>query len=184
MAPFLEVTSSRIILVAATLEHVEAELRGLAELRSALKASVPDDWPPGEYDRSAQEFFRSRLSEGGPPLVGWLNWYALSRTAAGARDSLVAGAGFFGPPVDGVVEIGYSVVPAARQRGYATEIVRSLCAFAFSHDDVHTIVAHTVADNVPSWSALLRCGFTEARESSQPGTVEYVRHKSFARACP
>lgn len=184
MPPYLEITSSRLVLVAATLKHLDAELDGRAALQASLRASVPDEWPPGEYDRSALEFFQRRLSEGGPPLVGWLNWYAISRSPTGDRGSLVAGAGFFGPPVDGVVEIGYSVVPAARRQGYATEIVRSLCAFAFSHDDVHTIVAHTVADNVPSWRALLRCGFTEVPDTTQSGRVEYVRHKTHARACP
>ena len=137
----LERHTPRLVLVAADLEHVEAELRGRAALQSVLGASVPDDWPPGEYDRGAQEFFRDRLAAEGPSCVGWLTWYAMTRTGAGARDALVAGAGFFGPPQDGRVEIGYSVVAAARGQGYASEIVTELCAFAFSQEDVHTVHA-------------------------------------------
>ena len=164
-----------MLLVAATLEHIEAELRGSSSLQAILGATVPADWPPGEYDRSAVEYFRSRLLIEDLSSTGWLTWYALTRTSTGARDVLVAGAGFFGPPSDGVVEIGYSVVSSAQRRGYATEIVTALCDFAFSHDDVRSVIAHTVPENVASWRALLRCGFAEAPLSSQPGTLEYVR---------
>jgi ribosomal-protein-alanine N-acetyltransferase len=66
-----------------------------------------------------------------------------ARRPDGNRDSLVAGAGFLGPPVDGVVEIGYSVVPATRGRGYATEIVQALVSYAFEHETVTEIIAHT-----------------------------------------
>ena len=39
---------------------------------------------------------------------------------------LVAAGGYFGPPAGGSVEIGYSVIPEARERGYATELVEAL----------------------------------------------------------
>ncbi len=177
----LERHTPRLILVAADLEQVEAELRGRAALQSVLGASVPDDWPPGEYDRGAQEFFRDRLAAEGPSCVGWLTWYAMTRTDASARDALVAGAGFFGPPQDGRVEIGYSVVAAARGRGYATEIVTELCSFAFSHADVHTVIAHTSSDNIASWRVLLRCGFTQRPDRSQPDAIEYALERASRR---
>lgn len=175
-----ELVTPRLVLIAATRRHIEAELQGRSALQSMLGASIPEDWPPGEYDREAQEYFLSRLSTAGEFLVGWLTWYAVTRTAAGGRDALIAGAGFFGPPSDGAVEIGYSVVPAARGRGHATEIVRALSSFAFSHEAVNVIVAHAHADNTPSWRALLRCGFTQAPSSSRPGTVEYTLQRPLA----
>ncbi|MBN8612223.1 MAG: GNAT family N-acetyltransferase [Deltaproteobacteria bacterium] len=163
----------RLDLVAATLSHVDAELLSHAALALVLGASVPADWPPGEYDRSAQEFFRRELVSGGASRVGWLTWYAITRHADGGRAALVAGAGFFGPPAEGSVEIGYSVVPAERGRGYATEIVTALVSHALAHDAVDEVLAHTSDDNVGSTRVLLRCGFRKVGPGSEPGSVEY-----------
>ncbi len=168
----LLVRTPRLDLVAATLEHVQAELQSHAALAQILGAEVPQGWPPGEYDRDAQEFFRAQLSSN-PSLVGWLTWYAIARNAAGVRESLVAGAGFLGPPADGVVEIGYSVVPRVRGRGYAGEIVGALVAHAFEEPAVDEVIAHTSDENVASTRVLLRCGFRRAGPGPEPGSVEY-----------
>ena len=169
----LLIQTPRLDLIAATLEHVEAELQSHAALRLVLGAAVPRGWPPGEYDRNAREFFRTQLASGGPSQVGWLTWYAVTRNATGARKSLVAGAGFLGPPANGVVEIGYSVVPKARGRGYASEIIRALLAYAFEHPAVNEVIAHTSDENVASTHVLLRCGFSRVGPGPEPGSVEY-----------
>ena len=168
----------RLDLVAATLAHVDAELQDHAALARVLGATVPGEWPPGEYDRGAQEFFRSQLASQGPSIVGWLTWYAVTRRADGGRGELVAGAGFFGPPAGGSVEIGYSVVPSARRRGLATEIVRALLARAFAHPAVAEVVAHTSDDNVASTRVLLRCGFRRVGAGRDSGSVEYRATRS------
>jgi [ribosomal protein S5]-alanine N-acetyltransferase len=169
----LLVRTPRLDLIAATLDHLEAELESHAALQDLIGAAVPEDWPPGEYDRNAQEFFRARLASGGSSLVGWLTWYAVTRDAAGRRDTLVAGAGFLGPPAGGTVEIGYSVVPAARGRGYAAEIVTALVAYAFGHPGVDEVVAHTSDQNVESTRLLLGCGFRRIGPGPERGSVEY-----------
>ena len=91
----------RLDLVAATLDHVEAELNDRAALEGLLGVSIPEDWPPGEYDRNAQEFFRSQLASGDSSIIGWLSWYAVTRNPSGQREALIAGAGFLGPPTNG-----------------------------------------------------------------------------------
>lgn len=169
----LVVRTPRLDLVAATLAHIDAELQDHAALERLLGARVPDDWPPGEYDRAAQEFFRSTLFSGGPSHVGWLTWYAITRDQDGRRQTLVAGAGFLGPPSNGAVEIGYSVVQAARGQGYAEEIVGALVDYAFTHEAVQEVVAHTSDENVASTRVLLRCGFSRVGPGSEPGSVRY-----------
>jgi len=52
--PCLLLQTPRLDLIAATLDHVEAELNDPAALEGLLGVSIPEDWPPGEYDRNAQ----------------------------------------------------------------------------------------------------------------------------------
>lgn len=163
----------RLRLVASSLEHLEAELQGGASLGALLHVAIPASWPPGEYDRDALEYFRDKLRAGGPSHIGWYGWYALTADADGHCDSLVAAAGYFGPPSQGSVEIGFSVIPEARARGYATEIARALVAHAFDQPGVQVVNARTADSNVPSTRALLRCGFRRVGPGAEPGTVEY-----------
>jgi len=117
------VRTQRLVLVAATLEHIVTELADPSRLGPLLGARVPGGWPPGEYDRDAMEFFRSRLQEDSARCTGRLSWYVMTSEPAGTLPTLVAGAGFMGPPEDGAVEIGYSVMSVRyeKTRGSSSE---------------------------------------------------------------
>jgi ribosomal-protein-alanine N-acetyltransferase len=161
----------RLHLIPTTLAHLDDELSGGATLGRMLEADVPASWPPGEYDRDAMVFFRERLLEGGEAAVGWYGWYAIDRTGATAR--LVGAGGYFGPPVEGRVEIGYSIAPEFRRRGYATELVEALVARAFAIDGIDTMVAHTTHANPASIAVLMKSGFAEAGLDGD--TILFVR---------
>ncbi len=172
MAPPLKITTARLDLVEATLEHVEAEIGSVGRFRELLAAEVPPSWPPGEYDRTALEFFRTRLKDG-VPTAGWYGWYAIRRATGTAPAALVAAGGFLGPPSeDGVVELGYSVAPEHRGFGYATEMTRALVRRALSAG-ARRIVAHTTRANRASIVVLERCGFQEAAEEPGSGRVRF-----------
>lgn len=86
------------------------------------------------------------------------------------RDSgtVVGDVGFHGPPDEaGTVEIGYSIVPERRQRGYATEGARALVEWALSQATVQVVVAGCDRDNIPSIRTLERLGFTQAGEQGR-----------------
>jgi RimJ/RimL family protein N-acetyltransferase len=110
-------------------------------------------------------------------VVGWYNWYAFVLGADGRRESLVAGAGYMGPPLARVVELGYSVVPEARGRGFATEVVQALTTRALGADSVDTVIAHTLASNPTSQAVLRRAGFVAAGPGTQPGMVRFERSR-------
>jgi RimJ/RimL family protein N-acetyltransferase len=168
--------TSRLELIAATVAHLEAELLGPGPLGGVLGVAVPQGWPPGDYDRRVLEFFRAQIEAAGESAVGWYNWYAIALDDHGRRDSLVAGVGYMGPPAeDGSVEIGYSVVPAARRRGYATELVEFLAARAFRFHPVRTVVAHTLDSNAASVGVLRRCGFVRVGPGAEPAMHRYER---------
>ena len=78
------------------------------------------------------EFFLSCFESGGKSAKGWYGCYAINIDAISKERSLVGSGGYFGPPGrEGVVEIGYSVLPEWQRRGYATEIVNSLVSHDF-----------------------------------------------------
>jgi RimJ/RimL family protein N-acetyltransferase len=75
--------------------------------------------------------------------------------------------GFYGPPADGSVEIGYSVAPAHRGRGHATEAARRWIEIATARG-VRTVLAHTLAEDNPSTAVLRRLGFRRTDELVDP----------------
>lgn len=167
----LMLATARLDVVAATLDHVHAELDGCERLAALLHGDVEAGWPPGEYDRDAQEFFRDRLREGGPEVVGWYTWYALRRGGP-QRAVLVGAAGFIGPPSEeGDAEIGFSIMPAWRGHGYATELVGALLTWALDDPRVRRIVAHTTPQNAASCRVLEKSGFHRAGHTEEPQTM-------------
>ena len=174
LVPILSIDSSRLSLVAATLGHLEAELAGPLSLAALLGAEVPASWPPGEYDRNAQEYFQGRLAAASPADAGWFSWYAIATEPPFASPTLVAAAGFLGPPdADGTVEIGYSVIPEATGRGFATEAVRALWTWAIGSGAAR-VIAHTTRANEASIAVLRHCGFVEDGPGAEPGTIRFV----------
>ncbi|MFD0329628.1 GNAT family N-acetyltransferase [Streptacidiphilus monticola] len=82
----------------------------------------------------------------------------------------LGGAGFHGPPTDGVVEIGYDLAPGARGKGYATETARLLVAYAFTHAVVRVVQAHTEPTNLLPGGAHPR-GLRPRRRDRRPVPV-------------
>lgn len=59
------------------------------------------------------------------------------------------------------IELGYSLIPSARGRGYATEAARAALTAAFAAFDVPCVRAKCSQDNPKSAAVLLRCGMQE-----------------------
>lgn len=162
-------------LVPASADHIQAELEGPDAFTSLLGAAVPESWPPGDYDESAQRYALRRLRAGGDACVGWFGWYVVRPGDGVISDMVVAIAGFYGmPSVEGVIEIAYSVCPEWRGQGYATEAVRALTEHAFAQPGVKRILAHAYADNPQSVRVLEHCGYTRLGPGTAPGVIRYA----------
>lgn len=87
-------------------------------------------------------------------------------------DRVVGLGGYTGPPVDGVIEIGYSVAPSCQGRGVATAAVARWLAQA-GRAGVRRVVAHTFPEENASVAVLRRHGFVHDGEAVDPdeGTV-------------
>lgn len=139
--------------MSTTNDHLAARRQSDEALASALGAALPPDWPPEHIDEGFWTWVKSHLNCA-PCDDGWLNWFVLY------RDQLAGTAGFKGPPdVDGVVEIGYAIVPSLQMRGIAPIAVRLLCDHACGDPSVTAIAAETLASNRASIAVAERCGF-------------------------
>ncbi|WP_353266160.1 GNAT family N-acetyltransferase [Gemmatimonas sp.] len=148
--------TARLDIVCGTLAMAEAELHDLALFAELVNAEVPSIWPPPLNDEGSQRWLIELLKTNPP---GWSNWYAVRRAESG-KGTLVGNIGFKGGPSDdGTVEVGYSVLEAHQRRGYASEAVSAITAFAFSHPAVTRVTAHTLPELTPSIGVLTKRGF-------------------------
>lgn len=90
----------------------------------------------------------------------------MARLAATGPDGAVVGhCGFHGPPDDeGMVEIGYSVDPGFRRRGYARSMLVELLRRAAAEPDVRIVRATITPDNTASLATIAGFGFVEVGE--------------------
>ena len=125
-------TANRLSPVPLT-RHFSSDRQSLWKYRSAQLAAVPDD-------------------------AGWVTGAIVDRTSGQA----VGCAGFHGPPdTDGMVELGYSVDPLLRRRGYARAALELLLARAAREPAVRTVRATVSPDNEASRNLVLQYGFVE-----------------------
>jgi len=85
-----------------------------------------------------------------------------------ADGTLVGMGSFKGAPVDGVVEIAYSVNPEHQGKGFATAAARAMVEFAFRHGEVNKVLAHTLPGGTASQRVLAKAGFRKTGEVVDP----------------
>lgn len=152
-----------IRLVRAELHLLDAALAGDDALARALGHRVVPGWATftaalkptrdavaADPDASAwgARFF---VTSDPPELVGW--------------------GGFKGPPRDGVVELGYEIAEARRERGLATAATRAMLAEAFADGRVTTVIAHTLPERNSSNRVLEKAGFLYDGDDRENGEV-------------
>ena len=166
------ILTSRLMLVPSTQALLSLEMADMAAFANLLGVSIPEDWPPGEYDRDAMQFFIEKLTEGGSDAVGWYGWYAIRQATQHEPATLVGGGGYLGPPDEtGTVEIGYSISERWRGQSLAQELVTALVDNAL-RSGATKIIAHTRPDNPASVAVLRKCGFCQAL-STDPRMLQF-----------
>ena len=172
------IQTARLDLIPATPASLRAELNSPATLARVLGVEVPGSWPPELYDEGAVRWTLAAL-EHAPVIADWSFYYIARRPDAGTDASgLVGAGGYKGPPdAEGSVEIGYSVVPEHRRRGYAREAVDGWVAWAFADDRVTRVIAHTLVELAPSIGVLRAAGFSFVGQGNDPQEPSAVRYE-------
>ncbi|MDX6696284.1 MAG: [ribosomal protein S5]-alanine N-acetyltransferase [Blastocatellia bacterium] len=164
------IETERLRLIPCELAHFDALLRDPPRLEQMLGVSIVEGWSAfPESIARGQEYLKRHMD-----ALDW--WMYLFMHAA---DSALVGQGGFKGKADesGMVEIGYSIAPAYRNRGVATEAAQGLIDFAFSHTHVKMVDAHTLAEVNPSTRVLKKVGmkFIEALRDAEHGEVWHWR---------
>ena len=148
--------------------------------RLVLRRFADADAAPFAAYRSVPEVARYQSWDAPYPvdrataMIGWLGehhpdepgeWYQVAIAERDAPALLVGDCGFR-PRADEplVVDIGFTLGPAAQGRGYATEAVGELLRYLFADRGKHKVCADCDTRNNPSWRLLERLGF--AREGT------------------
>jgi ribosomal-protein-alanine N-acetyltransferase len=154
LSPPFMIETDCLKLVPAELAHFEAILNDQDELARLLRVSLADEWYG--FDEALEAMPHSlELLKLNPALRHWWTYLFVHK-----RDSKLVGIGGFkgAPDAAGMVEIGYAIAPAYRRKGLATEAARGLLAFAFAHESVMSVQAHTLKDGFESIGVLRKVG--------------------------
>ena len=151
-------TAPPVALHVLSAEALRALLRGdLATAGTLIGAPAPDFFTAEGWLWSV----RLTQIEAAPASA---RWYVRAAVARG-EGVVVGHAGFHGPPDgDGMVEIGYTVAPELRGRGYGHAIVAALLEEAAREDAVRVVRASISPTNARSLALVHRAGFVRTGE--------------------
>lgn len=157
-------------LIPCELKHFEATLTDQKQLEHMLGVTVFDDWFdfPGvsgiEAIRFSYEYLKAH-----PDALGWWTYLFIH-----VKDNALVGLGGYKGKADkaGMVEIGYAIIPAYRCRGVATEAAQGLIDYAFSHQYIQMVDAHTLAERNASARVLERVGMKYVGTAHDPDEGE------------
>lgn len=169
----LRLFTRRLELVAATLELTRAEIHDQSAFIRLLNVLKPASWPRPLNDEHSQRGFLALLEKAGPSDEGWNLWLCIRQ---GPRE-LVGNAGFKGTPNHGIVEIGFSMLEAHQKNGYCTEAVRALIGWAFQHQTVETVIAHTLTGLAPSIRVMEKCGLVFVGDGPIEDGIRTIRYE-------
>ncbi|WP_431799530.1 GNAT family N-acetyltransferase [Halobacillus andaensis] len=94
------------------------------------------------------------------------------------QERVIGDIGFKGvPDQEGNVELGYHVIEAERNQGFATEAVEKMCSWAFDDGKVKSVEAQCDKSNIPSQKVLINNGFAQTLSTRDMFTFKKVKQK-------
>jgi RimJ/RimL family protein N-acetyltransferase len=164
------ISSERLELPLLSLDQLERVAAGdVTSVAAELDASLSDEWLQAvrwlagmrarqirERPTDAPWLVRPILHADTRQAIGYLNFHG-------------------GPDESGMVEVGYTLLPAARGRGYALEAVRAAFDWATRVHGVRRFRASVAPNNERSLNLIRKLGFVKIGEQMDPEDgLEYV----------
>jgi RimJ/RimL family protein N-acetyltransferase len=150
--------TERLKLIPFSLEFKKLVLDDRTQIAEKLGIRLSDDWPAADYAEALPSFIR-RMEQNPYGTI----WDGI--IVHKADELAIGGMGFHGAPDEtGAVEIGYDIVPAYRNCGYATEMAHRLIAWAFAQARITVVKAGCFSDNIGSIRVLEKVGMQRIRQ--------------------
>lgn len=151
------IRTPRLSLVLLHTETLAALLAHDLDRASYLQGlDLPED--SFSFDGGDDPFFRVQLERHRSHPDG-RSWCA--RVMVGEQDEVLGHCGFHGPPeAVGRAEIGYTVMPAHRGKGYASEAAMALVGWAWQQGE-ETVYASVSPHNAASLAVVRKLGFVQ-----------------------
>ena len=156
------IRSERLELPLLSLDQLDRLAAGEgANVGAELRAIIPIPWLDQVRWLDGMRARQLRLQPQDEP---WLLRPILLRTANGGLQAIGYLNFHAGPDEQGMVEIGYTLLPDARGRGYAIEAVRAAFDWAESTHGIHRFRASIAPDNARSLNLVEKLGFRQVGE--------------------
>lgn len=142
--------------------HIQAFLRSKSDLAELLQVRVPGSWPhfPEAFSPPGYESGETHLSSS-----KWPGYFFIYPEVG----VLVGNGGFIVQPDDpDTIEIGYEIASEFRNRGFATEAACGMIDYAFTNEEIQTVIAHTLAEKNASNAVLKKVGMKFKEELKDP----------------
>ena len=135
-----------------SLELKKITLLEKAKLAEILGIHIPDSWPGPDLTEALPFFIEAMEKDPTGHVWDGIIIHKADQVAIG-------GIGFHGgPDEEGMVEIGYSIIPEYQGHGYATEIALRFIDWAFQNQEIKVITAECLDDNIGSIRVLEKVG--------------------------
>ncbi|XQY90094.1 GNAT family N-acetyltransferase [Metabacillus sp. HB246100] len=157
--PYLE--TERLLMITFTAEMMEQLLCDRSKFINEVPFEVADEFPLEVY----QQFFPYKVErfKKYPHENEWEGIIVLKE-----ENKIIGDMGFKGGPDHaGVLDIGYSIVPEYRGRGFATEMGKEMVRWGFKDENVKTIIATSNPENIASKKVLEKIGFQIERKTEE-----------------
>jgi RimJ/RimL family protein N-acetyltransferase len=166
------IVTHRLELLSLSADFIDAALAGhRAEAERLAGLTLPNEWP----DEPDARFLRIRLGQL-HTQPDWQEWLVRAIALKNGDRTMVGHIGFHGPPeVIGRAEMGYTVFPEFRRRGYAIEAAEALMEWARARHEITRFFVAISPDNSPSLAMAAKLGFARVGEQIDADDgLEYV----------
>ena len=149
--PFIE--TERLKIVTFKVEMMEALLKGNIELEKIIPYKVASEYPLDVY----KQFFTYKI-ERFRKFPNENEWEGI--IIHKIDNKIMGDMGFKGGPnEEGIIDLGYSIVPSYQGKGYATEMGKAMADWGLSQLNAKQVIATCNPDNFASIRVLEKIGF-------------------------